>query len=548
MGLFRNFFVFALPALRLLAADPADAIFFGGDIVTMNEKQPQAEAVAVLGGKILYVGDLAEAKKMQGPNTAMVDLQGNALLPGFINADTRFLLKGVVEQFLDVSPFSYNDIDDVLEALQKAAAKGPVIAYGYDPSLMVRPGDLGFEELDRVSKEVPILVINLSGDIAYGNRRAFAQAGVAEGSENPSGGSYQRNKQGRLTGKAFDYPAVIGLINGFKNLPLDYSSIALKTAKIYAKHGFTTVTDMGLGMELPGASEYIETVRTLANSPGAPVRIQGYALDTLIEEIPDLKKQNTPRFQVLGIFISADGSVQNYRAAMLHRYKGKNTLGELNYSEEELEGKILKAHQKDLQVAVAANGDRAIEIAVGAFEKAQKVYPKPDPRFRVEQATVSEEKLLKRMAAAKASPSFTIQHIYYWGKAFKTTILGNMRAEQVDSMRSAKEAGMKFSLNDDGPATSGNAMLMIEIGATRKMLDSKVLNPKETVSVLQALKALTICAAWQTFREKELGSIEIGKYADFVELNRNPLKVTPDRIREIEVLSTWIDGKKVLSD
>lgn len=233
---------------------------------------------------------------------------------------------------------------------------------------------------------------------------------------------------------------------------------------------------------------------------------------------------------------------------MLHRYKGKNTVGELNFSEEELQDKILKAHQKDLQVAVAANGDRAIEVAVEGFEKAQKIYPKLDPRFRIEQAVVAEEKLIKRMAAAKASPSFTIEHVYYWGKAFKTTILGNMRAERVDAMRSAKEAGMKFSLNDDGPTTSANAMLMVEIAATRKMLDSKVLNPKETVTVHQALKALTICAAWQTFREKELGSIESGKYADFVELNRNPLKVTPDRIREIEIVSTWIDGKKVLSD
>ncbi len=548
MGLFRYFFALALPVFHLLAADPADAIFFGGDILTMNDKQPYAEAVAVAAGKILYTGDLAEAKKMQGPNTEMVDLKGNALLPGFINSDTRFLFKGIVEEFVDVSPFAFNDIDDILESLQKAAVKGPVIAYGYDPSLMVRPGDLGFEELERVSREVPILVINLSGDIAYGNRRAFAQAGVAEGSENPPGGSYQRNKQGRLTGKAFSSPAVIELLNGFKTLRLDYPSIALKTAKNYAKHGFTTVTDMSLGIDLPGSNGGIEILRRLANSPNAPVRLQGYVLDSLIDEITDLKKQNTPRFQILGTHISADGSVQNYRAAMLHRYKGKNTLGELNFSEEELHEKILKAHQKDLQIAVAANGDRAIEIAVEGLEKAQKIYPKPDPRFRIEKATVAEEKLLKRMAAAKASPSFTIQHVYYWGKAFKTTILGNMRAEHVDSLRSAKEAGMKFSLNDDGPTTSANSMLMVEIAATRKMLDSKVLNPKETISVLQALKALTICAAWQTFREKELGTIEAGKYADFVELNRNPLKITPERIREIEVVSTWIDGKKVLAD
>lgn len=239
-------------------------------------------------------------RKCRGRIRRWSTCRATPFLPGFINADTRFLFKGVVEQFLDISPFSFNDIDDILETLQRAAVKGPVVAYGYDPSLMVRPGDLGFDELEKVSKESPILVINLSGDIAYGNRRAFAQAGISEGSENPPGGSYQRTKQGRLTGKAFSYPAVIELLNGFKNLRLDYPSIALKTAKTYAKHGFTTVTDMGLGMELPGATEYIETLRSLANSPGAPLRIQGYALDSLVDEIPDLKNRIRPASRFWG--------------------------------------------------------------------------------------------------------------------------------------------------------------------------------------------------------------------------------------------------------
>ena len=543
MKLFLALFLI-LCCLGNLEGKEADAIFFGGDVITVNDQQPDAEAVAILGGKIVFVGNKKGAFAWKGKRTELIDLKGKTLMPGFINPHTHVTLIGLMTVATDVSPFKYKTIAEVMEVLKGATKKGVVLALGYDPSLMSDPGHLDFKTLDEVSTEVPIVVVNKSGHIAYGNQKAFELAHVTDTTPNPAGGSYQKNQEGHLTGVAYELPAVVNLVSGVNQATAEqYTEMAKRALKILADAGYTTVTDLGLGLPMPTQQKHIETLRQISEAPDALVRIQGYVVTNLLDQIPQLQKQNNDQFKVLGLKIWSDGSIQGHTAAMKKDYKDVDTKGTLNFSQEQLTNMVMKARSQGIQVAIHANGDQAIEETLIAFETAQKNYPSDDPRFRIEHASIVNPEQWKRIAKVHATPSFTEYHVYYWGDVLQDEILGEPRVDWLDAAKTAKDLGIKFSFNDDalGPPAP---LLFIQIAATRKTDDGRVLNDKQKITVDDAIKGVTLYPAWQSFREKELGSIEKEKFADFVILSQNPKKIDPDKIKDIKIVERWLNGKR----
>lgn len=527
-----------------LMGETADTIFFGGDIITVNDQQPEAEAVATKDGKIIFVGNKQEALELKGDKTELVDLQGKTLMPGFIDPHTHVILDAIIAASTNVSPFQYKTIAEVAQVLKEATKKGSVLAFGYDPSLMTDPGHLDFATLDAISTEVPIVVVNKSGHIAYGNHKAFELARITDTTAKPVGGSYQKDKQGHLTGVGYEVPAVGRLVKAVNKLtPEEYPQLTKDALKVYANAGYTTLTDLALGLPLPTQENHIKIMRDVSNSPDAIMRLQGFVVTNLLDKIPELRKQNNAMFQVLGLKIWADGSIQGYTAAMKQDYLNTDIKGNLNFTQEELSDIVMNARKQGIQVAVHANGDRAIEDTLNAFEKAQATYPSDDPRFRIEHASIVDPEQWKRVAKVKATPSFTEHHVYYWGDAFQNKILGNPRAQWLDAAKTAKDLGLKFSFNDDslGPATP---LLFIQVAATRQTDNGTVLNSAQKISIDDAIKGVTIYPAWQSFREKELGSIEPGKFADFVVLEQNPKKIDVNKIKDIKVIGRWLNGKK----
>lgn len=527
-----------------LLGEPADLIFFGGDIITVNDKQPEAEAVAVKGNKIVFVGDKKAAFDLKGEKTKLVDLQGKTLMPGFINPHTHVTLEALIAVSTDVSPFKYKTIAEVTQVLKEASKKGSVLAFGYDPSLMTDPGQLNFETLDAISTEVPIVVVNKSGHIAYGNHKAFELAKITDATPKPIGGSYQKDKEGHLTGVGYEVPAVGRLVASVNKIsPDQYPKMTRDALKVFAEAGYTTVTDLALGLPLPTQEDHIKLMRDVSNAPDAIVRLQGFVVTNLLDKIPELQKQNNDMFKILGLKIWADGSIQGYTAAMKENYKNSDTKGTLNFNQGQLTELVMNARKQGIQVAVHANGDQAIEDTLTAFEKAQEVYPSNDPRFRIEHASIVDPTQWQRVANVKATPSFTEHHVYYWGDAFEDTILGDPRAEWLDAAKSAKDLGLKFSFNDDTLAPA-RPLLFIQVAATRKTDDGRELNAKQKISIDDAIKGVTLYPAWQSFREKELGSLETGKFADFVILDQNPKKIDVNKIKDIKVVGRWLNGKQ----
>jgi predicted amidohydrolase YtcJ len=309
---------------------------------------------------------------------------------------------------------------------------------------MTDPGHLDFDTLDTVSTEVPVVVVNKSGHIVYGNRKSFELAQVTDGTPNPVGGSYQRDPEGHVTGVGYEIPAVVRLVSVVNHSTSEqYAEMTKKALQILADAGYTTVTDLGLGLPLPTQEQHIEILRQASEAPDALLRIQGYVVTNLLNQIPKLQEQNSDWFKVLGLKIWSDGSVQGHTAAMKKDYKDIQTKGALNFSQEQLTSIVMSARKQKIQVAIHANGDQAIEDTLIAFEAAQKAYPSDDPRFRIEHASIVDPEQWK-----------------------------------------------------------------------------------------------------QSFREKELGSIEVGKFADFVILSQNPKKTDPDKIKDIQIVERWLNGKK----
>lgn len=527
-----------------LIGETADLLFFGGDILTVDDRQPEVEAVAVKDGKIIYVGDKKSAFQFKGDRTELVDLQGKTMMPGFINPHTHVALEALISASIDVSPFKYKTIGEVLNVLKEAAKKGSVLAFGYDPSLMTDPGQLNFQTLDAVSTEVPIVVVNKSGHIAYGNHKAFEIANITDETPKPVGGSYQKDKNDHLTGVGYEVPAVGRMILAVNKIkPEEYLQMTRNAMKVFADAGYTTLTDLALGLPLPTQEDHIKIMRDLANEPHPVVRLQGYVVTNLLDKITEWQKQNNAMFKILGLKIWADGSIQGYTAAMKQDYKDSKTKGALNFNQQQLTDMVMKARKEGIQVAIHANGDQAIEDTLNAFEKAQEVYPSNDPRFRIEHASIVEPEQWKRIQKVKATPSFTEPHVYYWGDVFQDKILGNPRADWLDAAKTAKDLGLKFSFNDDTLAPA-KPLEFIQIAATRKTDDGRVLNPEEKISIDDAIKGVTLYPAWQSFREKELGSIETGKFADFVILEENPRKTDINHIKDIKILGRWLNGKR----
>ncbi|HSR10873.1 MAG TPA: amidohydrolase, partial [Thermodesulfobacteriota bacterium] len=246
--------------------------------------------------------------------------------------------------------------------------------------------------------------------------------------------------------------------------------------------------------------------------------------------------------------IIVDGSIQGYTGWLAKPYhvpfKGDSSYcGYPVTGPEQLNPLVLAAHKSGLQIAAHGNGDAAIEAILDAYESAQKQYPRPDARHRIEHCQTAREDQLDRMARLGVSPSFFVSHTYFWGDRHAAIFLGPERSKRISPLTSARRRGIKFSIHSDCPVTPVSPLFCVYAAVNRITRNGEVLGPEYRLSPEEALRAVTSDAAWQTFDEKIKGSIELGKLADFTILAENPLTVAPERIKDIRVEEVIIGGK-----
>jgi predicted amidohydrolase YtcJ len=462
--------------------------------------------------------------------------------------------------WLNLSNFSaqYDTLDTLSQKLKahlKNLPKGQwLTAFGVDPSRTTPfMAELNADILDKVSTEVPIVVMNQSGHIAYVNHKAFEMAGINDKTPNPGdGGIYLKDAQGRLTGVVVEASAILSVL---KNMPppteADLVQAMQKTAKYIASKGVTTSAEITLGLML-GLENEMKLFKAITHGDGFPIRVRAYLYGPLLASGVKGVKPNDgdDRLRFVGIKFVSDGSTQGLTAALNQPYdypKGTQSRGNLDYKDEEIYQQMKPLFDQGWQIATHANGDRTIEQTLNNYSKLLAGTKDPKSRrLRIEHFTINTPEQVKKAAQFGVIPGFTIGHVDYWGEAFHNHIVGPERANRIDPSASFKKEGARFTYHSDSPVSNVGPLNYITEGAGRlwQKAPRKVLGPDERVSVDDAIRAVTIDAAYGMFSDDKIGSLEVGKQADLVVLEKNPRKTPIEQIRNIKVRSTWIDGKQ----
>lgn len=542
-------------------AATADTIFYGGPIVTVNPKQPQVTALAIKGNTIVAVGDAATVmKRHKGADTKLVDLKGRTLMPGFVEPHVHIVLTSLIESFaLDLSNFKlpYDTMDSLVERLRAQKAKVPeggwIFAFGVDPARTTPfMAELNADLLDKVSTTNPIFVLNQSGHLAYVNHKALEVAGITNATPDPgNGGIYVKDAKGNLTGKLVEPPSYNAFLA--KVTPPGKDAVAeafRKTAGRISAVGITTSAEITVGANFGLEPEYA-LIDTMAHQEGFPLRVRGYLYGPVVPAGFTKIKPNDGDdiFRVVGVKFVADGSTQGLTAALTQPYQypaGTSNKGALDYEDAELFKAAKPLYDQGWQLAIHANGDATVNQALGIYAKL--LANEKDPasrRMRIEHFTVTSEAQVEQAAKLGVIPGMTIGHVDYWGEVFHDHILGPERGSRIDPTGSLVKRKARFALHSDSPVSPYGPLQYVATASSRlwQKPPRKVLGPDQRIAVDAAIKAVTLDAAYSMFVDDHVGSLEVGKWADFVILDGNPRRTDPDKIAAIKVVGTWLGGK-----
>ena len=531
---------------------PADTVFINGPVLTIRPRG-EASALAVRGGRIVAVGDAKAVRRLQGTNTEVVDLKGAALMPGFVEPHVHINLTALNLGMVQVGSenpggMPVAEVKEVLAAaVPKIPAGGWLVANSFDPSRTTPLfAELDAEQLDAISKEVPILVLNASGHIAYVNHKAIELAGITDKTPDPPSGRFGRDAQGRLTGQLFEPSSFVPFLSKIPPpKPAEVRAAFQQTLRNFTARGVTTAGDLNTGLAL-GIDAEIALLKSLAAE--SPVRIRSYlAYLALLGKMPPVRPfEGDDKLQFIGIKVTADGSTQGYTAAVGVPYLGTTNRGSLDWpATQELVGKIRPYYDAGWQIATHANGDRAIDQTLEMYASLLANTPdKASRRLRLEHFTVTTPTQLERVRDLGANVSMTIGHVYFWGSVFQRAVLGADRAARIDPAADLKRLGVRFSFHSDSTVTSVDPLRYLMNAVTRvpQQNDGKVLGPRQRISVDDALQAMTLDAAYQVFLDDRVGSLEVGKYADLIVLDRNPRRVNPAELGSLRIQRVYLGG------
>ncbi len=545
------------PYWRLPQA-PECQIFRDGIVLTMDPAGTVAEAVGVRRGRIVAVGAAGDVERAMPCAAVVESLDGGALLPGFIEAHGHFPGAGLDAVAADLSAPPIGDVTTIAALLDRmrtrmlrGSSRGWVFGYGYDDTLLAERRHPTREELDSVSSERPIFVLHVSGHMGVANSAALAELGIGPQTQSPAGGEIVRDpKTGRATGLLREtavYPA--------RRRALDFSmgeqlAILRRATDLYVRAGVTTVEN-----GLASADQMRALARAVAFDV-LPLRVVVWPSLEAHEALErgELNLRESPRFTVGATKIIADGSIQGYTAYLSQPYyvqpegtrrDGEPWRGYPTIDKETLEREITMLYEEGSQVAVHANGDAAIDMVLEAVARARRQVPVNDARTILVHAQMMRPDQIRRALSLDVTPSFFVAHTWYWGDRHHDVFLGPERANRISPLASADAAGLRYAIHLDTPVVPINPLLLAWSAVERRTRSGRILGPHERVGVDRALRAVTIDAAWQLRIEDRVGSIEVGKLADFVLLDTDP-RSSPHGLRERRVLGVWVGGRRVL--
>lgn len=533
-------------------------IYFNGNIITVNDKEPIVEAILIEDGIIMKTGLKDDIFKFKNEGTELVDLNGKTMLPGFIDSHSHII---AVAQTLMIANLSdANSKEEFIEILKEYVKSNPpkdgewIIGFGYDNTRYENEEHPTKFDLDLVSKDVPIFISHASGHISTTNSKALEAFGyvgtnyevpeggvvrTVEGSKEPNGVLEENACLAAEKRKVIPTPSVETFLNCIK-----------KAQQIYSSYGLTTAQDASIDENLN------QILNLAAKKNELIIDIVGQAVQHTTLKL--LKNEGTPKrsyynhYKLLGGKTWLDGSPQGKTAWLTKPYyevpegESKEYCGYGTQEDKDVIDYFKSLIENNIQVNVHCNGDSAADQFIRCYKKALELTDnKIDLRPVMVHAQTVREDQLDDMKELGIIPTFFLDHIWFWGDYHYESVLGPDRANRISPAKSALKRNMNFTLHQDSPVKMPNQMLAIHNAVNRQTQSGRILGADQRLTAMEALKAVTINSAYQYFEEDEKGSIEEGKVADFVILDRNPLDVDSLEIKEIKVLETIKEGNTI---
>lgn len=527
----------------------ADLVLQNGKIVTIDEWESIVEAVAVKFGKILAAGKNGGVEALIGSETEVIDLEGRTVIPGLIDSHCHMIATGGRRMItVDLSQEAgVNSIENLKTRIAEKAEKTPsgewIFGDKEDDSKLVEKRHPTRWELDEGTRDHPVLISTVGGHFCVVNSKAFEVAGVTKDTPDPVGGLFERdNETGELTGGLHEKAREV-VIGGVSTEPS--REVAAEGAKQIlldcAAAGLTCVYDS------LGATQ-IRAVLDLKNKGELPIRVR---MDVNTAFFPELNKLGVYRglgddwAKICGLKFYFDGAISARTAAVsepyLHR---KDFYGVMATTKEIATKTIMDAYKEGYRISAHANGDRAISMYLDIMEEAQNKYPRKDPRNRDIHCTVVNPELVRRIKELGILPTIFGAYPYYHGDKLLPAF-GEKRLEWMFAARSFLDAGVKISAHSDHSASPYPPLMAIHALVNRVTKAGNPIGQSQKISVMEALKLYTNNAAYQSFDEDVLGSIEVGKLADMVILGKDILTVPTEEIIDIPIDITIVEGKVV---
>jgi hypothetical protein len=537
---------------------PADLVIRNGNVITVDPKNTMGQAVAARGESIVRVGTNSDVEPLIGDKTKVLDLGGKTVVPGFIDAHTHNVYIG---EFL----FNFNllnmatELNPSIIAVQKRirerakeTQKGDWIGgRNLDPNSLKEGRWPTREELDAAAPENPVILTIRGGHACVVNSRALELARITKDTPGPEGGIIEKAPvTGEPTGVLRDVPIMKTVV---PQATLEDLKDGLAAAsEEYVKTGVTSTCDAGAIDKPDSYRAYQEAV--------AEGRLKTRTYLMIHEEF--YRKNDfglrtgfgNNRLRLGAVKLLVDGSIQCFTCAFYEPYLNKGTRGleGLRYNQEHLNKIVAEAHRLGYQVAIHAQGDYGITVAVNAIEHAMEKYPRLDPRHRIEHTLCPTMEDLERMKALGIIANFYLFHPWFWGDLHINNFIGKERADRMVPIKTAMKMGIVSCAHSDCPVCTpndpvwpSNPLWGIWCAVNRKTRSGVDIGPQEKLTPMEALRVYTINGAYSSFEEDIKGSIEPGKLADMVVLSDNPLEVDPWEIRNITVEKTIIGGDVV---
>jgi predicted amidohydrolase YtcJ len=526
----------------------ADLVLRGGKIITMDEAESTAKAVAVKYGKIITVGKESDVKPLIGPTTKVIELKGRAVIPGLMDSHSHMADEGSTRiRFVDLSQEAgiktIKDIQGKLAAFAKKTPKGAwIFGYQEDDSKLIEKRHPTRWELDVASKDHPINLSTVGGHFSVFNSKAYEMAGVTKETQDPVGGKFDRDLKGEITGGAHE-KAIDKLIS--KEAMEATTEQSIEGSKAILEEctsvGLTCVYDT---VDMPQIKALIDL-----NTRGElPIRVR---MDVIIDLFPELNATGIhqmfgdDKLRLCGLKFFFDGAISARTAAVTEPYCDKpGFYGVMATTQEIAEDVLERAYAAGYRVSSHANGDHAIAMYLEIMDKLQAKYPREDPRNRDIHCTVITKELVAKIKRLGILPTIFGPYPYYHGDKLLVPF-GEERLERMFAARTFLDAGIKLAAHSDHPCAPFPPLMAIHALVNRNTKAGKPIGRSQRITVTEALKLYTINSAYQSFDENILGSIEEGKLADFVILGKDILTVPTEEIKNITIDATIVEGKIV---